>query len=112
MRPKIKPTPTRVSTVALAVAALFATAALAAPPVSRGAVIASTCYTCHGTHGVSTSGIPSIDYIQPAPMIDILKSYRSGQRASTIMGRHASGYTDEEIVEVANYLGNQKKRGN
>jgi sulfide dehydrogenase cytochrome subunit len=109
----MKPTRTRVSTAALAVAALLATATHAAPPpVTRGAVIASTCYTCHGTHGVSTSGIPSIDYIQPAPMVDILKSYRSGQRASTIMGRHASGYTDEEIIEVANHLGNQKKRGN
>lgn len=81
----------------------------AAEPIGRGAVIASTCYTCHGTHGISTSNIPSIDYIQSARMIDILKSYRSGQRVSTVMGRHASGYTDDEIVEVANYLGSQKR---
>ena len=89
----------------------LAGAVQAAQPISRGAVIASTCYTCHGTHGISTSNIPSIDYIQSARMIDILKSYRSGQRVSTVMGRHASGYTDDEIVEVANYLGSQK-RGN
>jgi len=32
-------------------------------------------------------------------------------RASTVMGRHASGYTDEEIKEVAEYLGNLGKKG-
>jgi sulfide dehydrogenase cytochrome subunit len=44
-------------------------------------------------------------------MIDTLKGFRSGQRASTVMGRHASGYTDEEIVEVSNYFGNLQKKG-
>lgn len=96
----------------LVVAALPGPATAAAQPeITRDTVIASTCYTCHGTHGASTSSIPSIDYIQPERMIEILKSYRSGQRVSSIMGRHASGYTDEEIVEVANYLGSLQKRG-
>lgn len=95
----------------IAAAVLGSATASAQTDITRGEVIASTCFTCHGTHGVSPSTIPSIDYIQPARMIEILKSYRSGQRVSTVMGRHASGYTDEEIVEVANSLGNMQKRG-
>lgn len=102
----------RISAAWIAAVALLGPATVSAKTeITRGAVIASTCYTCHGTHGASTSSIPSIDYLQPERMIEILKSYRSGQRASTIMGRHASGYTDEEIVEVANHLGSLQKRG-
>lgn len=77
--------------------------------ISRGEVIATTCYTCHGTHGVSTGSMPSINEISPERMISILQGFRSGQRASTVMGRHASGYTDKEISEVANYLGSLQK---
>jgi len=96
---------------AAAIALLGSASALAQTEISRGEVIATTCFTCHGTNGVSPSSIPSINEIPPTRMIDILKGFRSGQRASTIMGRHASGYTDEEIVEVANYFGSLQKRG-
>ncbi len=94
-------------------AALMMTSAIpaSAQTISRAEVIATSCYTCHGTYGVSPSTIPSINDIQPERMIVTLKGFRSGQRASTVMGRHASGYTDEEIVEVANYFGNLQKKG-
>ena len=95
----------------VAAAILGSATASAQTEITRGEVIAATCYTCHGTHGASPSTIPSIDYFQPQRMIEILRSYRAGQRVSTVMGRHASGYTDEEIVEVANYLGSLQKRG-
>lgn len=82
-----------------------------AQEISRAAIIAATCYTCHGTHGVSPGSIPSINEISAERMQSILDGYRTGKRASTVMGRHASGYTDEEIVEVSRYLGNLQKRG-
>jgi sulfide dehydrogenase cytochrome subunit len=91
--------------------ATLASGPAGAQTISRGEVIASTCYTCHGTHGVSPSTIPSIDYIPANRMIETLKAYKSGQRYSTIMGRHASAYTDEEIAEAANFLASQQKRG-
>lgn len=100
-----------------AIAALLGAAGLLggaaqAQEISRATVIASTCYTCHGTKGVSPGSIPSINDISAERMISVLQAYRSGQRVSTVMGRHASGYTDEEIVEVARYFGNLQKRGN
>lgn len=91
--------------------ALLGSATASAQTISRGEVIATTCYTCHGTRGVSPSTIPSIDYIPAERIVETLKAYKSGQRYSTIMGRHASAYTDEEIVEVANYLGSLQKKG-
>jgi cytochrome subunit of sulfide dehydrogenase len=102
----------RIAAACIAASALLHSASvLAQTEISRGTVIASTCFTCHGTHGTSPSSIPSIDYMQPERMIEILKSYRSGQRVSTVMGRHASGYTDAEIVEVANALSAIQKKG-
>lgn len=91
--------------------ALLCAPAVQAQEISRAAVIATTCYTCHGTYGVSPGSIPSINDISAERMQGILQSYRSGQRASTVMGRHASGYTDDEIKEVAQYFGNLQKRG-
>ncbi|HQT01078.1 MAG: hypothetical protein B7Y26_10145 [Hydrogenophilales bacterium 16-64-46] len=99
------------SLAALAGLALLASTAVSAQTISRGEVIASTCFTCHGTHGVSPSTIPSIDYIPAERMIETLRAYKSGQRYSTIMGRHASAYTDAEIVEAANYLAGLQKKG-
>lgn len=91
--------------------ALLSTAAMGAQTITRGEVIAATCYTCHGTHGNSPSDIPSIDYIPAERMTQTLKAYKAGTRHSTVMGRHASGYTDEEIVEVANHLASLQKKG-
>ncbi len=91
--------------------ALAGAATTQAQEISRGEVIASTCYTCHGTYGVSPGAIPSINEISADRMAAILQAYRSGQRVATVMGRHASGYTDEEIREVAQYFGKLQKRG-
>lgn len=92
-------------------AGMLGVSAAQAQEITRANVIAATCFTCHGTNGVSPGSIPSINEISAEHMINILNGYRSGQRASTVMGRHASGYTEAEIKEVANYLGNLQKRG-
>jgi sulfide dehydrogenase cytochrome subunit len=91
--------------------ALFGAPFAQAQEISRGQVIAMTCYTCHGTQGVSPGAIPSIDEISASRMLSTLQGFRSGQRASTVMSRHVSGYTDQEIAEVAEYLGNLQKKG-
>jgi sulfide dehydrogenase cytochrome subunit len=36
-----------------------------------------------------------------------MKEFRDDSRPSTIMGRIAKGYTDEEIAAVARYLSSQ-----
>lgn len=98
--------------VALIGTAMFLSAsAIQAQEISRGAIIATTCYTCHGTYGVSPGTIPSINDLSGERLSNMLKEFRSGQRVSTVMGRHASGYTDAEIAEVALYFSKLPKGG-
>lgn len=91
--------------------ALLTPTSTQAQEISRGSIIAATCYTCHGTYGVSPGTIPSINDISAERIATMMKEFRSGQRVSTVMGRHASGYNDDEIAEVAQYFGNLQKRG-
>lgn len=103
--------PHGVAVALIGLSGLLSAGAAQAQEISRATIIATTCYTCHGTYGVSPGAIPSINDISAERMVSILQGFRSGQRASTVMGRHASGYTDEEIKEVAAYFGSLQKRG-
>jgi sulfide dehydrogenase cytochrome subunit len=76
--------------------------------LGRGALLSSSCEGCHGTNGHSPGSIPDIsgktaEYIRLA-----MEDFRSGKRQSTVMGRHMKGYTDEEILLIAEYFGQQK----
>jgi len=78
----------------------------------RGQILALSCSGCHGTDGKSSSIMPSIygkttGYIESA-----LLDFKSGARMSTVMGRHAKGYTPEEIHLIAEYFGNLSKKKN
>jgi len=71
----------------------------------RGRTIGSACFGCHGAVGMSGAAIPPIILGAPAAFIEsALKGFRDGSRPSTIMGRIAKGYTDEDIAAVAQYL--------
>lgn len=76
--------------------------------LTRGAMLSISCAGCHGTDGNSPGSIPTIA-AKPADFIETaLKEFSSGKRQSTIMGRHAKGYTDEEIKLIAEYFAGQK----
>lgn len=82
----------------------LATGPAAAADISRGAVLSSTCFTCHGTDGHSPGSIPSIYGIPAEIMIRNMQAFRSGERPATVMDRHARGYTDADIEAIAEYL--------
>jgi len=78
-----------------------------AETINQGAMLSITCAGCHGTDGRSTGAIPSIagksaQYIEKAMM-----DFRDDKRPSTVMGRHAKGYSVAEIKLIAAYFGNQ-----
>lgn len=105
----MKPTlPPRLSITGAVLTALLVISPLTQAEISRGAVMASTCFACHGTDGKSTGAIPSIYGIPADSLIATMKAFREDLRAATVMNRHAKGYTDEEIVHIANYLSNVK----
>jgi sulfide dehydrogenase cytochrome subunit len=76
-----------------------------APEVMSGAsasMLADTCAGCHGVNGVSSGpAMPSIAGMSAEYLTTVLKAYKSGEAASTIMQRITKGYSDEELAQVA-----------
>jgi len=78
-----------------------------ADELSRGAMLSISCAGCHGTDGNSPGAIPAISSKKADFIEQSLKDFRDGKRESTVMGRHAKGYTDEEIKLIAEYFGSR-----
>lgn len=74
--------------------------------VTRGELMALTCLACHGSVGTGPDAtIPSLSRGFPRDlMIQNMRAFRDGTRAATVMDRHATGYTDEEIQLLADYF--------
>lgn len=75
----------------------------------RAEMLANTCAGCHGTNGVS--GGPAMPTIAGMPvkyLNNIMADFKSGKRPSTIMGRLAKGYTEEETALIADFFARQK----
>ena len=75
-----------------------------AAEVTRGIMLSNSCAACHGTDGKSPGSIPGIYGKSTDYIVQALTEFREGNRAATVMGRHASGYTDEEIRLIAEYF--------
>lgn len=98
------------SELALAVGALaVSAAAYAVPP--NAAMLSNACGGCHGTHGASAGpSMPSLAGQSKVFFIDAMKKFKSGERPSTVMGRLSKGYTDEQIVAMADFFAKQKSQ--
>lgn len=72
---------------------------------ASAAMLAETCAGCHGTDGASVGpASPTIAGINKDYFDEVMKGYREGTVYSTIMGRIAKGYTDEEIGLMGTYF--------
>ena len=79
---------------------------------ASGAMLASTCEGCHGTAGVSDGpATPSIAGMSQDYLSEAMEEFRDGDTKSTIMGRVAKGYTDEEIAMMSAHFANTAYRG-
>jgi len=68
-------------------------------------MLAHTCAGCHGTNGSSVGpASPSIASIDPYVFVDMMNAYKDDSTYSTIMGRIARGYSDEEFEAMAEYF--------
>ena len=66
-------------------------------------MLANTCAGCHGTDGASVGPSPTIAGLEEEYFVDVMLQYKNGDRWSTIMGRIAQGYSDEEIEAMARF---------
>ena len=81
--------------------------AASATEITRGIMLSNSCAACHGTDGRSPGAIPSINGKSSEFLSQALHDFREGKRPATVMGRHATGYTDEEIIFIADYFSRQ-----
>jgi cytochrome subunit of sulfide dehydrogenase len=84
--------------------ALSATAAVHADEPPPGA---SSCSGCHAASAKVDTPVPPIRGRDPAEIIAAMQAFRSGGRPSTVMGRIAKGFSDDEIRAIAVWLGAQ-----
>ena len=78
-----------------------------ADEVPRGELLGAMCNTCHGTDGKGSKSIPALAGLDADELFETMKAFQSGEDASTIMDRHAKGYTDEELKQLAEYFARQ-----
>jgi len=84
----------------------LATAADVSP--ATAANMARNCFGCHGPNGRSPGAIPALNGKNAEFIVKSFKDFRSGERPSTVMGRHAKGYTDAEVAALAKYISGLK----
>ena len=74
------------------------------PSDKEGMMLSLTCTSCHGTYGISPGAIPTIYGKSREYIIKTMKEFRNGERDSTVMKRIAKGYSEREILLIANYF--------
>nr|VFJ65024.1 MAG: sulfide dehydrogenase (flavocytochrome c), cytochrome c subunit [Candidatus Kentron sp. FW] len=78
----------------------FGASALASGPAAS--MLSQTCAGCHGTDGSSAGpAAPTIAGMTEGYFIDTMEKLKNGERAATIMGRIARGYSEDEIETMA-----------
>ncbi|MFP4146394.1 MAG: c-type cytochrome [Halorhodospira sp.] len=71
---------------------------------TRGEMIANSCFACHGPSGQGAESMPPLADWDEEELVDTMEDFREGRGDLTVMDRHATGYTDEQIREVAAYI--------
>lgn len=75
----------------------------------RGDVMAHSCAACHGTNGqlgdeafMPLAGMPVEQFVRT------MKDFREGKRPATLMGHVARGFTDAQLLAMAEFFAAQK----
>jgi cytochrome c553 len=92
---------------AVLIGGLGFTQAASADGVPRAELLASMCNTCHGTNGKGAKPNPAIAGEAPADFLDLMQAFASGDEPTSIMDRHAQGYTEAELKLLAEYFSKQ-----
>lgn len=74
---------------------------------TRADLLVGSCFGCHGTDGHSPGAIPALAGKSPDYIEQAMRAFRAGARPATVMSRHATGYSDEEIRLIADYFAAQ-----
>ena len=76
--------------------------------MASGAVLTYTCYSCHGTDGKSVGDMPTIAGKSKEFIVKKLNGFKNGKNDPTVMNRIAKGFTDDEIIAIADFFSKKK----
>jgi cytochrome c553 len=79
-----------------------AAAAAAEPPPG-----ATSCSGCHPPTASAETKVPPLRGRDPAEILAAMQAFRSGERPSTVMGRIANGFSDDETRAIAAWVAAQ-----
>lgn len=101
-------TPLRPARRWLALAAAAAASLALGCDEPPGRLLASNCAQCHGTDGHSQGGIDGLAGLPYAEIYDELRDMKADPDTGNIMHLQASGYTDEQMRQIATYFSQQR----
>ena len=99
------------SAAAAPATAAAATAAPAKPDLAQGQAKFAMCVACHGPDG--NSGVPANPKLaqqHPEYLVKQLQEFKSGKRTSPIMQGFASMLSDDDMKNIALWVGSQKAK--
>lgn len=70
----------------------------------RGAALSAGCEACHGGRGLSEDGLPGLAGRDRQELSSEMLAFRSGDRIGTVMNRIVSGYSPQELEEIAEWF--------
>lgn len=71
-------------------------------------LMAASCAACHGTNGHSQSEhMPSLAGLETDYFVERMLAFKAGEANSTVMHHHATGYSEAEIRQLAEYFAAQ-----
>jgi sulfide dehydrogenase cytochrome subunit len=91
---------------ALVLPLIFSAGAIAAGPPPG----AASCSGCHAASAKVDTPVPRIVGRNADEIIAAMLAFRSGERPSTVMGRIAKGFSDDEIRAIAVWLAAQDEK--
>jgi cytochrome c553 len=97
---------TRIATAAAFVLATIGPVSAAGPADAPPG--AASCSGCHPAARFVDTTVPRLVGRNPADIVAAMQGFKSGQTPSTVMGRMAKGYSDDEIKAIAAWYGAQK----
>lgn len=86
---------------------LVGSTAWAAEPPPGGPPGASSCTGCHASQKIADSVIPRIAGRKAQDIVTFMREYRSGAWPSSVMGRIAKGFDDQQIDAIAAWFAAQ-----
>ena len=75
----------------------------------QGKMLSLSCASCHGTDGKSEAIMPHIAGMDKTMMYQPLLDYKNGKKTGTMMQKHAKGFSDTELEQIAYYFSNVER---